>query len=94
MDMAMFPPKTDLQNHTTDLTWPMGYSLLIPGSSDKTFFLHMKQLFLTWFTICRFVAAESDKAMVPHSSILAWRIPGMGGLGGLLSMGSHRVGHD
>ena len=39
MDMAMFPPKIDLQNHTTDLTWPMGYSLLIPGSSDKTFFL-------------------------------------------------------
>ena len=35
----MFPPKIDLQNHTTDLTWPMGYSLLIPGSSDKTFFL-------------------------------------------------------
>ena len=25
---------------------------------------------------------------------LAWRIPGMGEPGGLLSMGSHRVGHD
>ena len=31
---------------------------------------------------------------VTHSSILAWRIPGMGEPGGLLSMGSHRVGHD
>ena len=30
--------------------------------------------------------------MVPHSSVLAWRIPGTGGPGGLLSMGSHRVG--
>ena len=28
------------------------------------------------------------------SSILAWRIPGMGEPGGLPSMGSHRVGHD
>ena len=32
--------------------------------------------------------------MAPHSSILAWRIPGMGEPGGLPSMGSHRVGHD
>ena len=30
----------------------------------------------------------------PHSSILAWRIPGTGEPGGLLSMGLHRVGHD
>ena len=32
--------------------------------------------------------------MATHSSVFAWRIPGMGELGGLLSMGSHRVGHD
>ena len=35
-----------------------------------------------------------DKEMATHSSVLAWRIPGMGEPGGLLSMGSHRVGHD
>ena len=35
-----------------------------------------------------------EKEMVPHSSVLAWRIPGTGGPGGLLSMGLHRVGHD
>ena len=29
-----------------------------------------------------------------HSSVLAWRIPGMGEPDGLPSMGSHRVGHD
>ena len=29
-----------------------------------------------------------------HSSVLAWRIPGMGELGGLPSVGSHRVEHD
>ena len=35
-----------------------------------------------------------EKEMAPHSSVLAWRIPGMGEPGGLPSMGSHRVGHD
>ena len=34
------------------------------------------------------------KEMATHSSVLAWRILGMGEPGGLLSMGSHRVGHD
>ena len=32
--------------------------------------------------------------MAPHSSTLAWRIPGTGEPGGLLSIGSHRVGYD
>ena len=32
--------------------------------------------------------------MATHSNVLAWRIPGMGESGGLLSMGSHRVGDD
>ena len=32
--------------------------------------------------------------MTTHSSVLAWRIPGMGEPGGLLSMRSHRVGHN
>ena len=35
-----------------------------------------------------------EKEMATHSSILAWRIPGMGEPGGLPSTGSHRVGHD
>ena len=35
-----------------------------------------------------------EKEMAPHSSVLAWRIPGTGEPGGLPSMGSHRVGHD
>ena len=34
------------------------------------------------------------KEMATHSSVLAWRIPGMREPGGLLCMGSHRVGHD
>ena len=35
-----------------------------------------------------------EKEMATHSSVLAWRIPGTGEPGGLLSVGSHRVGQD
>ena len=35
-----------------------------------------------------------EKAMAPHSSILAWRIAGTGEPGGLPSMGLHRVVHN
>ena len=34
-----------------------------------------------------------EKEMATHSSVLAWRIPGMAEPGGLPSMGSHRVGN-
>ena len=34
-----------------------------------------------------------EKEMAAHFGVLAWRFPGMGGPGGLPSMGSHRVGH-
>ena len=47
--------------------------------SDFTFTFHFNAL---------------EKEMATHSSVLAWRIPGMEKLGGLQSMGSHRVGHD
>ena len=35
-----------------------------------------------------------DEGNGTDSSVLAWRIPGMGEPGGLPSMGSHRVRHD
>ena len=47
--------------------------------SDLTFTFHFPAL---------------EKEMATHSSVLAWRIPGMGEPGGLPSLGSHRVGHD
>ena len=37
---------------------------------------------------------EGEKAMAPHSSTLAWKIPRTEEPGGLQSMGSLRVGHD
>ena len=47
--------------------------------SDFTFTFHLHAL---------------EKEMATHSSVLAWRIPGMREPVGLLSMGSHRVGLD
>ena len=35
-----------------------------------------------------------EKEVATHSSVLAWRIPGMGEPGGVPPMGSHRVLHD
>ena len=48
----------------------------------------VEHIFMWLLAIC------TEKAMAPHSSTLAWRIPEMGEPGGLLTMGSHRVGHD
>jgi len=40
------------------------------------------------------IYAVSERAMAPHSSTLAWKIPWTEGTGGLQSMGSQRVGGD
>jgi len=40
------------------------------------------------------IAIILEKAMAPHSSTLAWKIPWMEEPGRLQSMGSLRVGHD
>ena len=39
------------------------------------------------------LTCKLEKEIAIHSSVLAWRISGMGEPGGLLSMGLHRVGH-
>ena len=44
--------------------------------------------------IYTFLSLYMEKAMAPHSSTLAWKIPWMEEPGGLQSMGSLRVGHD
>ena len=47
-----------------------------------------------WLIIWGHVVPLSEKAMATHSSVLAWRIPGMWEPGGLPSLGSQRVSHD
>ena len=48
---------------------------------------------LSYFTFT-FHFHALEKEMATHSSVLAWRIPGMGEPGGLPCLGSHRVRHD
>ena len=58
--------------------------------------LHMKGV-LTGFGLVLFLpylGIDSEKAMAPHSSTLAWKIPWTEEPGGLQSMGSLGVGHD
>ena len=43
---------------------------------------------------CAPVRGGTEKAMTPHSSTLAWKIPRMEEPGGLQSMGLLQVGHD
>ena len=45
-------------------------------------------------SICHEVMGPAEKAMAPHSSTLAWKIPWVEEPGRLQSMGSLRVGHD
>ena len=42
----------------------------------------------------QFLALYPEKAVAPHSSTLAWKIPLMEEPGGLQAMGSLRVGHN
>ena len=44
--------------------------------------------------IFNFLFHALEKEMATHSSVLPWRISGMEEPGGLLSVGSDRVGHD
>ena len=50
----------------------------------------------TWLSdfTCPFHFHALEEEMATLSSVLAWRIPGMGEPNGLRFMGSHRVGHD
>ena len=51
------------------------------------------QTWLSGFTFT-FHFHALEKKLATYSSVLAWRIPGMGEPGGLPSMGSHRVRHN
>ena len=79
-----------MATHSSTLAWKLpwteeprlqsvGVSKSQTRLSDFTFTFHFHAL---------------EKEMATHSSVLAWRILGTGEPGRLLSMGSHRVGHD
>ena len=66
------------------------YQIFPAGWKLKTFY----STFLSFFFFVAAPRGMSEKAMAPHSSTLAWKIPWMEEPGGLQSMGSQRVGYD
>ena len=46
------------------------------------------------YSLFTFIDVSSEKAMAPHSSTLAWKIPWTEEPGGLQSMGLLRVRHN
>ena len=74
--------------HSSTLAWE------IPWTEEATVHgVTKNQTRLSDFTFT-FHFHALEKEMATHSSIVAWRIPGTGEPGGLLSMGSHKAGHD
>ena len=67
-----------------DTLWTCGLS----SSPSLSTQVPLPFLFLAYLTV------PAEKAMAPHSSTLAWKIPWTEGPGRLQSMRSLRVGHD
>ena len=68
------------------------HSAFFPAVFTGPFSIPFASLFLPYVNM--YVEYGMEKAMAPHSSTLAWKIPWMEEPGGLQSMGSLRVGHD
>ena len=82
----------------TDALFETVSKVILNSSSDSglSFLIYLLHLLLFFkiyvcVVICQYMYVE--KAMAPHSSTLAWKIPWMEKPGRLQSMGSLRVGH-
>ena len=77
---------------------PLQYSCLENPMDRETWWAAVHGVAKSWIRLSDFTSAfyfhALEKEMATHSSVLAWRIPGMGEPGRLPFMGSHRVGHD
>ena len=77
---------------------PLQYSCLENPMDRGTWWAAVHRVAKSWTQLSNFTFTfhfhALEKEMATHSSVLAWRIPGMGEPGGLPSMGSHRVRHD
>ena len=101
-----FPSPGDLPDPRIEPVSPVWQAVSLPLSNKCLFrFKWRRQYYWTkaWVSVapCWWPGAkplESEFSMglisFPHSSVLAWRIPGTGEPGGLPSMGSHRIRYD
>ena len=74
-------------------TWDKSH-WIPPSHSGLLILSHLSQYPLTWNRLRWMLVVGTGKAMAPHSSTLAWKIPWMEEPGRLQSMGSLRVGQD
>ena len=77
---------------------PLQYSCLENPMDGGAWWAAVHGIAKSWTRLSDFTVTfhfyALEKEMATHSSVLAWRIPGTGGPGGLPSMGLHRVRHD
>ena len=80
-----FPPGSFVTTYPSiSLSLSLSLSLFLTHTHTHTHTRVLEPFGILWILEC----------LVTHSSVLAWRIPGMGEPGGLPSLGSHRIGHD
>ena len=85
-----------MTTHSSMLAWRIPWTTLVRDREAWRAAVHgiaTSQTQLNDFTFT-FHFHALEKAMATHSSVLAWRIPGMEEPSGLPSMGPHRVRHD
>ena len=83
------------ETHKRAWAWPLGAEsdLWLPWAEQPTYW-HQAVVKESTEFIAGCQARRVEKAMAPHSSTLAWKIPWTEEPGGLQSMGSRRVGHN
>ena len=77
------------------IQWRFSFSSILSCTVQCLLWCCLTQLWLASSSQSpHYLGAHLEKEMATHSSILAWRIPWTEEPGGLLSMGSHKVGHN
>ena len=85
-----------MATHSSTLAWKIPW-MEDPGMDGGSWWAAVHGVAKSWTRLGDFIFTfhfhALEKEMATHTSVLAWRIPGIGEPGGLPSMGSHRVGH-
>ena len=97
--LILYSYKINSMNHLQNLSVKLPCLVALPLTSSMPhapWHLWESSSSVLWpvYLIYTLLRLLTEKAMAPHSSTLAWKIPWTEEPGGLQSMGSLRVGHD
>ena len=81
---------TEIKETDNTLLWPGSPHFLGQNPQSQ----QLQETGIIWVATGNLISTAPEKAMAPHSSTLAWKIPWTEEPGGLQSMGLRRVGHD